>query len=124
MEAALPDALITEHHAFIPNINLPDPDDRHVVAAGIQAGASAIVTWNSKDFPVAELSRHGLRKVNPDTLLLDLYTAVPEVVVASVANARQNLRKSGISTPDFIETLKTQNLIRFAAEMSKHIPDL
>jgi hypothetical protein len=124
MEKALPSASVTGHRQHLPNITLPDPDDRHVVAAGIEAGASIIVTWNVRDFPVKELSRHGLRKQKPDAFLLDIYAMAPAAVIAATARARKNLSKSGISAWDFIETLKKQKLIHFAATMTKHVSDL
>jgi predicted nucleic acid-binding protein len=66
MERVLPQARVTGYEARIPTITLPDPDDRHVVAAAAEAGASVIVTWNIRDFPAAELRKHGLRKLTPD----------------------------------------------------------
>src|SRR5262245_30340256 len=46
MEAALPNAMVRDYEAHIPAIALREPDDRHVVAAGIAARASLILTWN------------------------------------------------------------------------------
>jgi hypothetical protein len=76
------------------------------------------------DFPAKELTRHRLRKQTPDAFLMTLYAAVPDLVVASTASARRNLRKSRISAPEFIKTLKYQKLRKFAAAMNKHLSDL
>lgn len=46
MIAAVPDCLITGYEPLISGLTLPDPDDRHVLAAAIRAGAQLIVTWN------------------------------------------------------------------------------
>src|SRR5262249_52720238 len=51
MDNAVPDACITGYEGLIPALTLPDPNDRHVLAAAIRASASAIVTFNEKDFP-------------------------------------------------------------------------
>jgi len=37
MEAAFPDALIENWEPLVPTVHLPDPNDRHVVAAAIVA---------------------------------------------------------------------------------------
>jgi hypothetical protein len=70
MEAAFPDALVTGWEALVPALELPDPDDRHVVAAGWAGRADVIVTDNLADFPPealpAALSRQSL-----DDFLLD-----------------------------------------------------
>ncbi|WP_439951459.1 PIN domain-containing protein, partial [Piscinibacter sakaiensis] len=55
MDRAIPDALVTGHEAMAENLRLPDPGDRHVLAAAIRCGASAIVTFNEKDFPAEAL---------------------------------------------------------------------
>jgi hypothetical protein len=77
-----------------------------------------------RDFPAKELARHQLRKQTPDTFLMNLYAAVPDVVVASTASARQDLRKSRISAKEFIKALKRQKLRQFAAAMNGHLSDL
>jgi len=50
MNQAVPDALVTGYESLICNLELPDADDRHVLAAAIRAGAQAIITFNLKDF--------------------------------------------------------------------------
>ena len=40
MNANVRDSLVTGFEYLIPSIKLPDPDDRHVVAAAIHSGAS------------------------------------------------------------------------------------
>jgi hypothetical protein len=102
MNAVVPDAIVSGYENLIPGIALPDPDDRHVVAAAIRAGASQIVTWNVRDFPSKELSKHGLARKTPDQFLIDLYSQWPEAVLAVTANARRNLRKTGLSAAEFI----------------------
>jgi predicted nucleic acid-binding protein len=52
---AIPDCLVTGYETLIEGIELPDPDDRHVVAAAIKAGADVIVTYNLRHFPSAAL---------------------------------------------------------------------
>ena len=39
----------------MPALNLPDPNDRHVLAATVSGGASIIVTNNTKHFPAETL---------------------------------------------------------------------
>ena len=124
MNAVVPHAIVSGYENLIPGIALPDPDDRHVVAAAVRAGASQIVTWNVRDFPSKELSKHGLAKKTPDQFLIDLYSQWPEAILAVTANARRNLRKTGLSAAEFIVSLKRQRLTRFVDEIAKHIADL
>ena len=55
MRITFPDALVTEWEPLIPAIQLPDPHDRHVVAAARAGRVDVIVTGNPADFPPAIL---------------------------------------------------------------------
>jgi hypothetical protein len=112
MNDALPSAMVTGHHRHILAVTLPDPGDRHVVAAGIASGATIVLTWNLRDFPAREMKKHGLRTQTPDAFLVDLYDHAPDLILASLANARRNLSKTRISASDFINILKNQGLIQ------------
>jgi hypothetical protein len=65
MNAVLPDAMVSNYENHIPAINLPDLDDRHVVAAAIVARASLIITWNVRDFPAKELAKASASQTDP-----------------------------------------------------------
>ena len=124
MNDALPGATISGYEDLFPTVSLPDPDDRHVVAAAIAAGASIILTWNLKDFPAAALKKYGLRRHTPDAFFSGLYDNVPDLVVGSLANARRNLNKSRVSASDFIEILNHQKLTQLATRLRKRPTDL
>src|SRR5271166_4581634 len=57
MDEHVPDCLVTGYEALISTLSLPDPDDRHVLAAAVHAGAGYIVTFNLDDFPASVLEQ-------------------------------------------------------------------
>lgn len=84
MDRAVPDCLASGYEALIPAIVLPDPNDRHVVAAAIQASASCIVTFNLDDFPDDALAPFGLHARHPDDFLLDVQGIDPVAFTQAV----------------------------------------
>jgi predicted nucleic acid-binding protein len=60
----LRDANVTGYESIIDGLVLPDPDDRHVLAAAMRAGAQVIVTDNLKHFPAAFRARHRRRRTS------------------------------------------------------------
>jgi len=124
MNEALPTATVSGYQKHIRRVNLPDPDDRHVVAAGIAAGASVILTLNIRDFPAKELKRFGLRRETPDVFLSALYDEVPDLMIGSLANARRNLTKTSVSASDFIGIVAGQGLGELAKRAERHLRDL
>jgi len=114
MNDALPTAMVTGYEEYVPAVTLPDPDDRHIVAAAIAAKASLILTWNLRHFPEIELKKFGLQRMTPDEFLSGLFEKAPDLVMGSLANARRNLSKSQVSASDFMRILESQKLVQLA----------
>lgn len=124
MTIALPDATVSGYEKHIETISLPDPDDRHVVAAAIEAKATHILTWNLRHFPARVLKARGLVRQTPDAFLADLYDQVPQLLLASLADARRNLSKSGLSAEEFLNVLREQKLTQLDKRLRRHLGDL
>ena len=63
--------MVTGWEALVPGIELPDPDDRHIVAAAVRGRADLIVTENLRDFPDETLLLWDLEAQSLDGFLLD-----------------------------------------------------
>ena len=72
MRAAWPEAEAAPLLEFVETLSLPDPDDRHVLAAAIVGGAEVLMTLNRADFPTRTLARHGILLREPDGFLTEL----------------------------------------------------
>jgi predicted nucleic acid-binding protein len=70
MNSAVADCLVTEYEPLIESLELPDPGDRHVLAAAITTGAQVIVTTNTKDFPAKQLQPWNVEASSPTTSCL------------------------------------------------------
>lgn len=84
MDRHFPDALVTGFDNLDSEIDLPDPDDRHVLAAVIHGRADVIVTANLRDFPTDRLVSCKLVARHPDTFVAELFDVDPEAVLATV----------------------------------------
>ncbi|CEG86735.1 Putative uncharacterized protein ORF C57 [Propionibacterium freudenreichii] len=90
MSASLRDVTVTDYQDLIKDLTLPDPDDRHVLAAAIRAGAQLIVTKNLRDFPAEALAPWGVEAKHPDEFLTELHYDHPDTlgeVVQAIARA-------------------------------------
>lgn len=83
MRITFPDALVSGWEELVQTIHLPDPDDRHVVAAARAGRADVIVTDNLADFPPAALPASIVRQ-SLDDFLLDTFDLYPGQVVSAV----------------------------------------
>jgi hypothetical protein len=124
MNAAVPNAIVRGYEAAVPSVVLPDVNDRHVVAAAVAARASLIITWNVRDFPADALRKYGLQKQTPDLFPARLYDHIPHLMIADVAGARRNLRRSKVALLEFLRALRRQRLVRFTTKIESHLSGL
>lgn len=110
MNKAVRDCIVTDFEHLIPVVELPDLDDRHVLAAAIHGGASLIVTFNMKDFPAKALGLHNLAAQHPDDFIFDLFNAHPALVCQAAANHRKSLKNPPKSADEYLDTLLGQGL--------------
>lgn len=99
MNAAVRDCLVSEYEPLIEGLKLPDPGDRHVLAAAIKSSAQVIVTRNRKHFPVSDLGPWGVTAKSPDSFVLDQLGINGRVVAASV----RQIADSRVSPPSSVD---------------------
>ncbi len=110
MDKHADDALITGYERLIPGLHLPDPDDRHVLAAAIRGGVDVIVTANLKDFPAETIGPFGLEAQHPDEFILRLLNLAPDVVVAAARKHHQSLKNPRKTVAEYLGVLERQGL--------------
>jgi len=111
MNRAVPDCLIGGFDDLIGGLALPDPDDRHVLAAAIRAGAQAIVTFNLKDFPPSVLSNYGIEALHPDDYVLDLLDLAPGAVCTAITKQASALRNPPMTVDQVLDLLRALGLV-------------
>ena len=114
MDAHVRDCLVDGFEHRIAGLVLPDPHDRHVLAAAIEAKAQHILTFNLKDFPPEALVPHQITARHPDDFLLELLNRVPRAVAAAAERHRTSLKSPSKSLPEYLATLERQGLDRSA----------
>ena len=104
MNQAVPDCLVTGYEELIESLVLPDPDDRHVLAAAIRSQAGVIVTYNVKDFPEEILSKYGIEVQHPDEFVTHLFDLAEGAVCHAIRSQRQALKNPSVSVSELMNT--------------------
>jgi hypothetical protein len=117
MKRALPEADVRGCEQRISSLTLPDADDRHILAAAIEAGAQTISTFHLRHFPAQVLAPFGFNARDPDAFLCDLYETDREGVRAVFDAAPLNLSRAAPSAGSFIDALERQRLVGLAARL-------
>lgn len=117
------DACATGWEQLVPGLVLPDPDDRHVLAAAIRGRAEVIVTANLKDFPAEALEPLGLHAVSPDDFLLDQLDLDPDGTVELLSEQAADKKRPPLTVRDVLESLTRAGVPLFAGAVTKVIAE-
>jgi predicted nucleic acid-binding protein len=121
MDKNASDALVTGYEALIPGLQLPDPKDRHVLAAAITAGANVIVTINLRDFPETTLAQFGIEAQHPDEFIMHLLDLKPGLVTAAATNHRESLKKPPRTVEEYLNILEAQGLTQTVSVLREYM---
>lgn len=102
-------------------LELPDPDDRHVLAAAIHGGAQSIVTFNLKDFPAKTLAGFDIEAVHPDAFLLDQLDLAPAVVLDVLRTMASRYKKPPMDLAAVLAVLENNRVPDFAEEVRRRV---
>lgn len=119
MDANVRDALVTGYESLIPTLELPDPDDRHVLAAAIRCRADAIVTNNIRDFPAEALKPFDLEAVQPDVFFCQQFVLDQAKVLSAVKTQRESMKNPPMLSLEFLDLLERQQLPLFVSELRR-----
>jgi hypothetical protein len=117
MDLHVPDCLITGYESLIETLTLPDPDDRHVLAAAIHGGASLIVTFNLGDFPASVLESFSIEAISPDEFVVRLWEKHADSVLEAVCRQRAGLKNPPKSATEYLATLEQCRLSETVARL-------
>jgi predicted nucleic acid-binding protein len=117
MSTAVRDWKVTNYADLVDSLKLPDPDDRHVLAAAIRAKAQVVVTSNIRDFPAAELRKWDIDGKTPDEFVRDQISLDRSVIYASVQQIADSWKNPPGSVDDVLSRLERSGLAMSVAEL-------
>ncbi|HET8777239.1 MAG TPA: hypothetical protein VFN76_06225 [Candidatus Limnocylindria bacterium] len=117
MTQAVADCMVSGHEGLIDGLELPDPDDRHVLAAAIRAGAQGVVTFNLRDFPAEVLAAYEVEAIHPDDFVLDLLDLRPAAVATAVQEQARALKNPPMTPDRVLDILRRNGLVQSVAKL-------
>lgn len=116
-----PESIVTGYEPLVAGLSLPDPEDRHVLAAAIQCGAQHIITENLKDFPEHILEPLGIEAIGADEFLFRTFELYPTEATETLRAMREAYKKPPYSPSDFVLELTAKGLPKLASQIRQRI---
>jgi hypothetical protein len=121
------DCMVTGYEPLVEGLELPDPNDRHVLAAAIRCEAQAIITINLKDFPAEPLRPYAIEAIHPDDFVINQIDEGDEGLEIVLGVYRVMLaahRRPPLSSHELLRRLERQGLSKTVARLRPHLRDL
>jgi predicted nucleic acid-binding protein len=112
IEAAFPGAMVVPPQSLIDALDLPDANDRHVLAAAIVGRADAVVTANLKHFPPEICSQYDVEIIHPDTFLVNVIDLDQDRAVKACQKHRAVLKNPPFTQEEFVERFSATGLVQ------------
>lgn len=110
MNDAFPGADIIDFEEIIETLELPDVNDKHVLAAAIKGQCNIIVTNNKKDFPAKYVREFRIAVRTPDNLICDFIEENKIRVELALYEQVQSLRNPPQLMEQLLRTLENCGL--------------
>jgi hypothetical protein len=120
MNVHVRDCLVSGYEPLIGGLSLPDPDDRHVLAAAILCGDDTIVTFNLRDFPEDALKPYGIGAQHPDEFLTYQLDLAPNVVCTAAKRHRGSLKNPPMNVEEYLASLERQGLAQTVSSLREY----
>lgn len=114
------DAEVTGYQAITGALDLPDPDDRHLLAAAIVGRCNGIVTANLKHFPAEKVAPYNIEIVHPDDFIVNIIDLQPGRAVAACKRHRAAMTRSKPGQDEYLERFRSCGLVQAHGRLSQH----
>jgi predicted nucleic acid-binding protein len=91
----------------------PDPGDHVHSAAALAAGVGALITWDALGFPIEALAERGLRVLDPDRYLQELFDEFPDDLMSTIAEIARSKTRPPMTEDDVLAALEKAGLRHF-----------
>jgi len=110
MNNFFPEAMVHSFEFLIDSVQLPDENDRHVVAAAIVSNSPIIITFNLKDFPSDYLAQFNIQVFHPDRFICELIYLNESLAKQAFQNQLESLKNPPLTRDELLNSLKKSGL--------------
>lgn len=125
MEAAFEEASVVDFDHLLPVCDaLPDPGDRHVLAAALKTQAATVVTDNLKDFPAHVLGSLNIEARSADDFIADIIALDTGRAVAVIRRMRERLKNPEKTAEVLLLDMEAEGLVAVVDILKPHVMSL